>query len=108
MGTLSAEDGRKRSEAAGATLRPLPPDNPALTPLAEVSSPHARPWLRHIATRTLASLWNALGDALDLFSTRACAHVLPDMPVTINLNEASVPRGSAASVWRRTRAHNPC
>jgi transposase len=64
---------REAIEAAGASLLYLPPYSPDLDPIEQVFS-KLKSWLRKIAKRTIASLWDAIGDAIDLFSPVECSN----------------------------------
>ena len=47
--------------------------SPDLDPIEQVFA-KLKEWLRKIAKRTMASLWEAIGDALDLFPPSECAN----------------------------------
>jgi transposase len=64
---------REAIEAAGATLRFLPAYSPDLDPIEQVFA-KLKAWLRKVAQRTRESLWEAIGDALDLFPPSECAN----------------------------------
>lgn len=63
---------REAIEASGATLRFLPAYSPDLDPIEQVFA-KLKAWLRKVAKRTMESLWEAIGDALDLFPPSECA-----------------------------------
>ncbi len=63
---------REAIEARGATLRFLPAYSPDLDPIEQVFA-KLKAWLRKVAKRTMESLWEAIGDALDLFPPSECA-----------------------------------
>ncbi|WP_196868320.1 IS630 family transposase [Polaromonas sp. CG_9.11] len=58
-------------EAAGATLRYLPPYSPDLNPI-EQSFSKLKTLLRKAQARTLEALWSAVGTLLDLFGPSEC------------------------------------
>jgi transposase len=60
-------------EAAGATLRYLPPYSPDFNPI-ENAFAKLKALLRKVATRTLDDLWNAIRDALPQFTAAECAN----------------------------------
>jgi transposase len=60
-------------EAAGATLRYLPPYSPDFNPI-ENAFAKLKALLRKAATRTLDDLWNAIRDALPQFTPAECAN----------------------------------
>jgi transposase len=64
---------REAIEAAGASLRFLPAYSPDLDPIEQVFA-KLKAWLRKVAKRTMESLWDAIGDALDLFPPSECAN----------------------------------
>jgi len=74
MDNLPAHKGvavRTMIEAAGATLRYLPPYSPDFNPI-ENAFAKLKSILREAAARTIDNLWNALRDALPAFSPREC------------------------------------
>lgn len=58
-------------EKVGATLLYLPPYSPDLNPIEKYFSKF-KALLRKIAARTVESLWNAIKDILNLFSSEEC------------------------------------
>jgi transposase len=64
---------RATIEAAGATLRYLPPYSPDFNPI-ENAFAKLKALLRKAATRTLDDLWNAIRDALPQFTPTECAN----------------------------------
>ena len=66
---------RSAIEAVGAELLYLPPYSPDLNPI-ELAFAKLKALLRATASRTVAALWQALGDALDAFTPAECAHYL--------------------------------
>ena len=60
-------------EAAGATLRYLPPYSPDFNPI-ENAFAKLKALLRKAAARTLDDLWNAIRDALPQFTPAECAN----------------------------------
>jgi len=59
--------------AAGATLRPLPPYSPDLNPIEKLFA-KLKALLRKAATRTSITLWQEIGRLLDSFSSQECAN----------------------------------
>lgn len=77
---------REAVEARGATLVYLPPYSPDLNPIEQAFA-KLKALLRKIAARTVASLWDALGDLLDRFTAHECANYLANAGyVPINRN----------------------
>ena len=66
---------REAIEAAGAKLLYLPPYSPDLDPIEQAFA-KLKAWLRKVAKRTIATLWEAIGEALNLFPARECANYL--------------------------------
>jgi transposase len=64
---------REAIEAVGATLLYLPPYSPDLDPIEQVFA-KLKSWLRKVAKRSIATLWDAIGDALGLFSPDECSN----------------------------------
>lgn len=60
-------------EARGASLRYLPPYSPDFNPI-ENAFAKLKSFLRKTAARTIDDLWNAIGDALPMFSPNECAN----------------------------------
>jgi transposase len=69
------EEVRTIIEAAGATLRYLPPYSPDLNPI-ELAFAKLKALLRTAASRTVEALWQAIGQALDAFTPAECARYL--------------------------------
>jgi transposase len=63
---------REAIEAQGARLLYLPPYSPDLNPIEQVFA-KLKSLLRTAATRTVAALWHAIGQALNAFSPTECA-----------------------------------
>jgi transposase len=63
---------REAIQAAGATLRFLPPYSPDFNPIENAFS-KLKALLRKAATRTIDALWDAIRDALPQFSPQECA-----------------------------------
>lgn len=77
---------REAIEARGAKLVYLPPYSPDLNPIEQAFA-KLKTILRKIAARTLATLWDALGDSLTRFSPQQCANYLAnDGYVPLNRN----------------------
>jgi transposase len=64
---------REAIESAGARLRFLPPYSPDFNPI-ENAFAKLKALLRKAAARTIEDLWNAIGDALPLFTPHECAN----------------------------------
>jgi len=73
LGSHKVEGVREAIEAVGATLLYLPPYSPDLDPIEQVFS-KLKSWLRRVAKRIIATLWDAIGDALSLFSPQECSN----------------------------------
>jgi transposase len=74
MDNLSSHKGpkvRELIEAAGATLRFLPPYSPDFNPI-ENAFAKLKAHLRKAAERTVDGLWNAIGRIIDLFTPDEC------------------------------------
>ncbi len=71
LGSHKVAGVREAIEAAGATLLYLPPYSPDLDPIEQVFA-KLKAWLRKVAKRTIATLWDAIGEALNLFSPSEC------------------------------------
>lgn len=64
---------RAAIEAAGVTLRYLPPYSPDLNPIERMFS-KLKALLRQAAKRTVNALWAEIGSALDRFTPEECAN----------------------------------
>ncbi len=64
---------REAIEAAGATLRYLPPYSPDLNPI-ELLFAKLKALLRKAAEREIEALWTRIGNLLDAFSVEECAN----------------------------------
>ena len=76
MDNLPARKGanvRRAIEAAGATLRYLPPYSPDFNP-SENAFSKLKALLRRAAARTIDDLWTTIGDALPRFTPQECAN----------------------------------
>ncbi|TLU70462.1 IS630 family transposase [Lichenicoccus roseus] len=76
MDNLPAHKGqqvRRAIEAAGASLRYLPPYSPDFNPIENAFS-KLKAFLRKAAARTIDDLWNVIRDALLTFSPQDCAN----------------------------------
>lgn len=74
MDNLPAHKGadvRRAIEAAGATLRYLPPYSPDFNPIENAFS-KLKATLRKAAARTIEDLWDAIRDAIELFTPADC------------------------------------
>jgi transposase len=67
------EEVRLAIEATGATRLLLPPYSPDFNPIEQAFA-KLKAWLRKQAKRSIPTLWNAIADALALFSPRECAN----------------------------------
>jgi transposase len=78
MDNLSSHKGprvREMIEAAGASLRYLPPYSPDFNPI-ENAFAKLKALLRKAAERTIRGLWDAIGRLIDLFTPNECANYL--------------------------------
>ena len=66
---------REAVEAAGATLRYLPPYSPDLNPIEQVFA-KLKALLRAAAARTVETLWSTIGGLLNRFPPAECARYL--------------------------------
>ena len=76
MDNLSSHKGprvRALIEAAGASLRHLPPYSPDLNPI-ENAFAKLKALLRKAAERTVGALWDRIGTTLDAFAPPECAN----------------------------------
>ena len=64
---------RELIEAAGATLRFLPPYSPDFNPIEKAFS-KLKAMLRKIGERTVSGLWALIGRLVDIFQPRECAN----------------------------------
>jgi transposase len=64
---------RTAIEAAGATLRHLPPYSPDFNPIEQAFA-KLKAFLRKAAARTIEDLWAAIGEAIPQFKPRECAN----------------------------------
>ncbi|HJS40120.1 MAG TPA: transposase [Sphingomicrobium sp.] len=64
---------RDRIEAAGATLRFLPPYSPDFNPIEKAFS-RLKAMLRKIDERTVSGLWSLIGKLVDIFQPAECAN----------------------------------
>ena len=62
---------RDRIEAAGATLRFLPPYSPDFNPIEKAFS-RLKAMLRKAGERTVSGLWNLIGKLVDIFQPTEC------------------------------------
>jgi transposase len=60
-------------EAVGATCLPLPSYSPDLNPIEQVFA-KLKAWLRKQARRSVDALWNAIAEAMPLFSPQECSN----------------------------------
>ena len=75
MDNLPAHKGadvRRAIEAAGATLRYLPPYSPDFNPIENAFS-KLKAYLRKAAARTIDELWDVIRNALPCFTAQDCA-----------------------------------
>jgi transposase len=66
---------REAIERHGATLVYLPPYSPDLNPIEQAFA-KLKALLRNIAARTVATLWDAVGDQLGRFTPQECVNYL--------------------------------
>ena len=64
---------RQAIEAAGATHLFLPPYSPDLNPIEQLFA-KLKAWLRKVAARTKEALWQAIAEALDIFTPTECTN----------------------------------
>ena len=64
---------RERIEAAGATLRFLPPYSPDFNPIEKAFS-RLKAMLRKAGERTVTGLWDLIGKLVDIFHPAECAN----------------------------------
>jgi len=64
---------KEKVEAAGATLRFLPPYSPDFNPIEKAFS-RLKAMLRKIGERTVNGLWNLIGRLVDIFQPDECAN----------------------------------
>ena len=64
---------QEKIEAAGATLRFLPPYSPDFNPIEKAFS-KLKANLRKAAEHTIHGLWDAIGSILELYSPQECAN----------------------------------
>jgi transposase len=77
---------REAIEACGAALVYLPPYSPDLNPIEQAFA-KLKALLRKLAARTVARLWDALGDLLDRFTPQECSNYLANLGyVPLNRN----------------------
>jgi transposase len=62
---------RQAIEAAGATHLFLPPYSPDFNPIEQLFA-KLKAWLRKVAARTKEALWQAIAEALDIFTPAEC------------------------------------
>jgi transposase len=75
LGAHKVQGVREAIEARGARLRYLPPYSPDFNPIEQAFA-KLKALLRTAASRTVAILWHAIGQALDAFAPTECAHYL--------------------------------
>jgi transposase len=75
LGSHKVAGVREAVEAAGATLRYLPPYSPDLNPIEQVFA-KLKALLRSEAARTVEALWAAVGRLLARFPPAECARYL--------------------------------
>src|SRR3712207_593041 len=75
LGSHKVAGVREAVEAAGATLRYLPPYSPDLNPIEQVFA-KLKALLRDAAERTTEALWAAVGRLLGRFTPAECARYL--------------------------------
>ena len=75
LGSHKVHGVRQAIEAAGATLRHLPPYSPDFNPIEQVFA-KLKGLLRRTAARKVDALWDAIGNLLDSFSPAECANYI--------------------------------
>ena len=75
LGSHKVTGVRQAIEAAGATLRYLPPYSPDLNPIEQVFA-KLKALLRKTAARTKEALWTAVGTLLDAFAPDECSRYI--------------------------------
>jgi transposase len=75
LGSHKVAGVREAIEGCGATLVYLPPYSPDLNPIEQAFA-KLKALLRKIAARTVASLWDAIGDLIDRFTPHECVNYL--------------------------------
>lgn len=75
LGSHKVSGVQQAIEAAGASVRYLPPYSPDMNPIEQVFA-KLKGLLRQTAARTRESLWQAIGALLDNFSPAECAHYI--------------------------------
>lgn len=73
LGSHKVAGVREAIEAAGASLRYLPPYSPDFNPIEQAIA-KLKALLRKLAKRSLESLWLAIGELLDTFTPQECAN----------------------------------
>jgi transposase len=73
LGSHKVQGIREAIEAAGARLLYLPPYSPDFDPIEQVFA-KLKNWLRKVKKRTVATLWDAIGEALALFPPQECSN----------------------------------
>jgi transposase len=76
---------RQAIEAAGASLRYLPPYSPDFNPI-EMAFAKLKAALRAAEARTIPDLWQAIADALRRFTPQECANYLAPRRIRCNLS----------------------
>ena len=66
---------KERIEAAGASLRFLPPYSPDFNPIEKAFS-RLKAMLRKAGERTVSGLWDLIGRLVDIFQPAECANYL--------------------------------
>ncbi len=75
LGSHKVAGVKEAIEAAGATVRYLPPYSPDLNPIEQVFS-KLKTALRKAAARTIETLIQAIAQALETFTPRECANYI--------------------------------
>lgn len=82
LGSHKVSGVREAIEAAGARILYLPPYSPDLNPIEQVFS-KLKNLLRKTAARTVDTLWTAIGNLLDSFSSDECSNYLANSGYSI-------------------------
>jgi transposase len=100
---------REKIEAAGATLRFLPPYSPDFNPIEKAFS-HLKAMLRKAGERTVRDLWDLIGKLVDIFQPDECANYFSSCGYNPNLSKNALPRHDLRRHSRRDREQpqGPC
>lgn len=74
---------KARTEAAGATLRLLPPYSPDFNPIEKTFS-RLKAMFRKAGEQTGSGLWDLIGRLVDIFQPAECANYFKSCPMSLN------------------------